>query len=185
MGKKELAALFLFFVVSFTFAQEQFRGRFLIMGWSFVDEDTSIQTNIAIDAIINYAAAARLQMSSEEEYNPSCKIELYRVNRDNFYNGGSFETSRIYIYVNINNTTDSLTYDSNIVIFGGEDYHDRYIEIDFYIIHNEIPSKYKLVLYYNDYNWIKSNKGNNQYELISRDDGAFNFFISEVEKLKR
>jgi hypothetical protein len=185
MGKRELVALFLYFVMSFTFAEEQNRGKSLIMGWFFDEEDTSIQTNMAINAIINYAEAARLQMNSSERYNSSCKIELYRVYRDVFYDGEYFEMPRVFIYINMDIIIDSMIEDSNILIFESEDYHDRYIEIDFYIIYNEVPSKYKLVLYYNDYNWIKSNKGNNRYELISRDDGAYDFFINEVGKLRR
>jgi hypothetical protein len=87
---KKLFFLSLFFVISFIFAEEQFRGRMLIMGWSFVEEDTSIQTNIAIDAIIKYAEAAKYQMNSYEKSNSSCKIELYRVYKDNYYDGDFF-----------------------------------------------------------------------------------------------
>ena len=184
MGKKKLMFLSLFFVMSFIFAEEQLRGKMIIMGWRFTEEDTATQTNMAVNAIIRYAEAARFQMSSNERYNPSCKIELYRVYKDDFYNGEIFEDARVYIY--INNILDDIIKMSNGIFFnGGNDYHDRYIEIDFYIFYNGMSSKYKLVLYYNDYNWIENNRGNNQYELISMDDTAYDFFIYEIEKLRR
>ena len=183
MGKRKLVFLSLFFVMSFIFAEEQVRAKMLIMGWHFAEEDTSTQTNMAIDAIIRYAEAARFQMNSYERYTPSCKIELYRVHKDNFYNGDYFTNVRVFIYIN-----DIINLDaeySDIIIFDGADYHDRYIEMDFYIHYNGVPSKYKLVLYYNGYNWIRNNKGNNQYELISRDNEAYDFFVSEINKLRR
>ncbi|MDR1221583.1 MAG: hypothetical protein LBL07_01715 [Tannerella sp.] len=184
MEKKKLASLLLFFVISFIFAEEQFRERMLIMGWDFVEEDSSIQTNIAIDAIIKYAEAAKYQMNSYEKFDPSCKIELYRVHNDNYYDGEFFEYSRIFVYVN-SAVVDSYIINPNIIIFDSDDYHDRYIEIDFYIIPDGIPSKYKLVFYYNNYNWIENNKGNNRYELTEKGDNAYDFFISEIEKLRR
>jgi hypothetical protein len=173
-GKKALVVLPFLLAASFIFGDEQQMGRMLIMGWIFSREDTSIQTNTAIDAVIKYAEAAKNQMDSYERLNPSCKIELYRVHKDNYYDGGFFEDTRFFVYIN-----------SNILENDGADYHDRYIEIDFYITSNGIPAKYKLVLYYNNYNWLKNNKKNNQYELISWDDNAYGFFISEIEKLRR
>jgi hypothetical protein len=184
IGKRKRIFLSLFFVVSFLFAEEQIRGRMLIMGWFFEEEDTSIQTNMAIDAIIKYAQAARYQMNSKERYNPSSKIELYRVYEDYSYDGENFEGVSVYIYIN-NNIINSVEEYPGKILFAGDDYHDRYIEIDFYIIYNKIPSKYKLVMYYNGYNWMSNNKGDNRYKLISRDDDAYNFFIYEIEKLRR
>jgi hypothetical protein len=181
--KKISVFLVLLFISFSIFAEEHDIGKMLIMGWYFDEDDTSIQTNMAINAIINYAEAARLRMNSYERYDSSCKTELYRVYNDVFYDGRYFEISSVFIYINI--TMDSMIKNSNIIIFQSEDYHDRSIEIDFFIIYNEIPSKYKLVLYYNDYNWIKNNKGNNQYELISRGDRAYDFFINEIRKLRR
>jgi hypothetical protein len=185
-GKKGLMFLLFLFFVSSVFGDDvQYRGKMLIMGWGFFEEDTSIQTNIAIDAVIKYAEAAKYQMNSYEKFDPSCKIELYRVHSDNsYYDGEFFEHPRIFVYVN-SAVVDYNIINPNTMIFDSDDYHDRYIEIDFYIIHNGIPSKYKLVFYYNNYNWIKNNKGNNRYELIGRDDNAYDFFISEIEKLRR
>jgi hypothetical protein len=184
IGLKKLAFLSLFFAVSFIFAEEQFRGKMLIMGWSFAADDTSIQTNIAIDAITKYAEAAKDQMNSYERFNSSCKIELYRVYKDNYYDGDFFEDPCVFVYIN-SAILDVDIINQSIIIFDSDDYHDRYIEIDFYIVYNGIPSKYKLVLYYNDYNWIKNNEGSNQYELVRSGDDAYNFFISEIEKLRR
>ncbi|MDR1230015.1 MAG: hypothetical protein LBK61_01295 [Spirochaetaceae bacterium] len=182
---KKLMFLSLFFAISFVFAEEQFRGRMLIMGRYFAEEDTSTQTNIAIDAIIKYAEDAKYQMNSYERFNYSCKIELYRVGKDSYYNGGLFEDSRIFVYIKAEITDSAIISNSNIIEFSGNDYHDRCIEIDFYIVHNETPSKYKLVLYYNNYNWLENNEGNNQYELFEKDDSAYDFFIYELEKLRR
>jgi hypothetical protein len=95
-----------------------------------------------------------------------------------------FEYPRVFVYIN-SEIMDSDITDPNIIIFYSDDYHDRCIEIDFYNNYNGVPSKYKLVLYYNNYNWIKNNKGNNQYELIGGGDDAYDFFISEIEKLRR
>jgi hypothetical protein len=173
-GKRGLISLLCLFVVSFIFGEEQYMGKMLIMGWGFFGEDTSMQTNIAIDAVIKYAEAAKAQMNSYEIFNPSCKIELYRVYKDDHYEGEFFEDIRVFVYIN-----------SNAIKNDGLDYYDRYIEIDFYIIYDGVPSKYKLVLYYNNYNWLKNNKENGQYELIDKGDSAYEFFISEIEKLRR
>jgi hypothetical protein len=156
----------------------------LIMGWAFSEEDTSIQTGIAIDAILKYAEAAKYQMNSYEKFDQSCKIELYKVYKDAYYDGEFFEYSQFFVYIN-SSVTNSDIIDPNIISFTGDDYYDRCIEIDFYIIYNGMPSKYKLVLYYNDYAWLETNKGNNQYELIAKDDNAYDFFISAIEKLRR
>jgi hypothetical protein len=173
-GKKGLVFLLFLFFASFNFGDERYMERMLIMGWTFAEEDTSIQTNIAIDAMVKYAEAAKTQMNSYERFTPSCKIELYRVYKDNYYEGESFEDARVYVYIN-----------SNVAENGSFNYHDRYIEIDFYIIYNGMPSKYKLVLYYNGYNWLRTNKGNNRYELVARDDNAYDFFIAGLERLRR
>jgi hypothetical protein len=166
--------LLLLLVVSFISAQENYSGRTLIMGWEFAEDDTSLQTNIAIDAITGYAEAAKYQMYSSEKYNPSCKIELYRVYKDDYYDDGEhFETARVYVYIN-----------SNVLNNDHFDYHNRYIEINFYIIYNGKPLKYMLILYYNNYNWIE-NYNEEDYKLVATGDNAYYFFISEIEKLKR
>jgi hypothetical protein len=169
----------------FIFAEEQFgREKMLIMGWNFVEEDTSIQTNIAIDAILKYADAAKYQMNSYEKFNPSCKIELYRIYRDSYYDGDFFEDPCVFVYIN-SRIRDFDIINQNTIIFYSDDYHDRYIEIDFYIFYNGIPSKYKLVLYYNNYSWIENNQESNQYELIGTGEDAYGFFIYEINKLRR
>jgi hypothetical protein len=83
--------------------------RLLIMGWDFVEEDTSIQTNIAIDTIIKYADAAKYQMNFYEKINSSCKIELYRVYKDSYYDGELFENPCVFVYILI--FTKVLAYD--------------------------------------------------------------------------
>jgi len=155
------------------------------MGWEFVEEDTSVQTNKAVDAIIRYAEAAKSQMEAYERYNPSCKIELYK---DKSYSSNSTRADGVYIYIAFTITSDDdidVIEDSNIIILNSHDYHDRCIEIVFYINYRGTPSKYKLVLYYNNQNLIENNKENNRYELISRGNTAYDFFISEIQKLRR
>ncbi|GHT81458.1 hypothetical protein FACS1894130_13190 [Spirochaetia bacterium] len=167
MRKEHIFVLLLLLSVTLNaFTEEHLTGKMLIMGWNFEEEDSPLQTNIAIDAIIKYVEASKYQMNSFEKNNPSCRMELYREKP--IYEYESFQNS-FFMYINIKD----------------DYYHDRYIEIDFYIIHNEIPSKFKLVLNYNNYKWSKNNEEKNQYEIIMKGDSAYDFFISEIEKLRR
>jgi len=163
--KKILVLLFLFTVTINTFSQVHETGRMLIMGWAFEEKDTSLQTNIAINAILSYVEAAKYQMMSEERYNPSFQIELYR--NINFYEPLH---EGVFIYINSRDT---------------EDYFDRFIEINFYIRQSNWEILYKLVLNYNNYNWLKNNDESDMWEFILNGEPAYNFFISWLELLRR
>jgi hypothetical protein len=157
--------LFLLFATISIFSEEHFIGKMLIMGWSFENNDTSLQTNIAIDSILKYVEAAKYQMTSEERYNPSCRIELY----ENIY-GYNRSSEGVYIYINRKSV---------------DDYFNRYIEIDFFIVQNRLAAKYKLVLNFNDYKWSEDNDEKNTWELVIKNEPAYDFFVSWIETLKR
>jgi hypothetical protein len=166
IAKRKMAAILLFFAASAVFAEDHLSGKMLIMGWQFAEEDTPARTNIAIDAMIKYAEAAEYQMSSEIP-GPSCRIELYKSIFS--YDDADF-VEGVYIYINSKNE---------------DDYRDRYIEINFYIFYNGLPEKYKLVLNYNNYNWLRKNDEKRLWTLVMRDKPAYDFFVSEIEKLRR
>jgi hypothetical protein len=165
--KKKIAYLLFLFAASGIFAEESvtINTKTLIMGWAFEEEDSYVQTNLAVDAALKYAEAALYQMNSYEKYDTSCRIELYKEKFDYIYFTGS-----VYIYINGKSA---------------EDYHDRYIEINFYTGKNGIGVKYKLVLYYNGYNWMKNNPDVDEWDLILNDMPAYNFFVYEIEKFRR
>jgi hypothetical protein len=166
MAKKSLVSLLLFFTVSAVFSEEHLLGKMLIMGWRFVEEDASAQTNIAIDAIVNYAEAAKYQMSSEVS-SPSAQIRLYK---SHYPRGDTQFQEGVFIYINRKSE---------------DDYFNRFIEINFYIFHNGLPEEYKLVLNYNDYNWLKNNDEKDLWNPVMRDNPAYDFFISALEELRR
>jgi hypothetical protein len=166
-----LAVLFLSFYIN---AEEyELVGKQLIMGWYFEAQDTYSQSNIAIDAILKYAEAAEYQMNSYERYAPSCQIELYR---ERILHDGN-EDAGVFIYINNKS----------------EDYHDRYIEINFYVHENAVIDfairerarvRYKLVFFYNGYNFWDSGEERYSWYLVSKDKAARDFFISEIKKMK-
>jgi hypothetical protein len=162
------------FCVNFnSFSENSFTGKKqLIMGWVFTNEDSAQQTNVAIEAILKYVEAARYQMESYEKYNPSCEIELYR-DKYMVHSPEENESGRVFIYV---------------IERSDSDYHDRYIEINFYIkedIFDKLFHKYILVLYYNNYNWLENNNGEYYFELLKKGGSAFNYFISKIEEFRR
>jgi hypothetical protein len=142
-------------------------GSMLIMGWKFDDNDTSMQTNIAIDAIIMYVEAAKYQMSSELTSRYP-RIELYKLNDS--YDDTVYPQGGVFIYINSKDRYDYL---------------NRYIEIVFYILKNGQQEKYKLVLNYNNYSWLKNNNEENLWTLVMSDQSAYDFFIFEIKKLRR
>jgi hypothetical protein len=162
--KKGFIFLFLMFVTFGVFSEEYYIGKMLIFGWSFSKNDTSLQTNIAIDSLLKYVEAAKNQMISSERYNPSCKIGLYKdISRHNRSHDA------VYIYIN-----------RDII----DDYFYRHIEVDFYIAQN--AAKYKLILNSNDdYEWSEDTIDENTWELINRDDPAYNFFVFWIDALRR
>jgi hypothetical protein len=166
MAKKKLVSLLLFFIVSAVFAEEHLLGKMLIMGWRFAEEDTAAQTNVAIDALVNYAEAAKHQMSSELA-SSSGQIRLYKLN---YPYGNTVFQEGVFIYINRKSE---------------DDYFNRFIEINFYILHNGSPEEYKLVLNYNNYNWLKNNDEKDLWMPVMRDSPAYDFFISAIEKLRR
>ncbi|MDR1419791.1 MAG: hypothetical protein LBI86_05415 [Treponema sp.] len=167
--KKNSLFLSLLLCVTFSIYPEKINeeGKQLIFGWIFAEEDTALQTNIAIEAALKYAEAARYQMNSYERYSPSCKMELYRENAA-YYDGDA----GVYVYIN---SGDSV------------DYHDRYIEISFYLYnaYNGFLEKYLLVIYYNNYNWLEKNNGPKELALLERGGPAFDFFVSAMKKFGR
>jgi hypothetical protein len=165
--KKGFMSLLLLSIAFSVFAEEHLTGKMLIMGWRFEENDTSLQTNIAIDAIMKYAEASKYQMNSYEEYNPSCRVELYQ--EKHFYDYESFKNG-YFIYINTKSEGD---------------YHNRYMEINFYIVYDGLPSKCKLVFNYNNYRWLKNNDEKDMWELIMNGESAYDFFVSEIEKLRR
>jgi hypothetical protein len=169
--KMVFAVSLLVFTAFNVFPEEHGTGKMLIMGWEFVENDSSLQTNIAIEAITKYAEAAKYQMMSEERYNPSCRMELYKENY--FYDYESYRDifhERVFIYITVKNE---------------DDYRDRYIEINFYTVRDGLLSRYKLVMNYNNYRWLKNNDEKDMWELVMRDEPAYDFFISWVENLKK
>ena len=166
---KVTVALLLSLFVSFNiFPEEHLTGKMLIMGWEFVERDTPLQTNNAIDAIIKYAEASKFQMISEERYNPSCRIELYENFRE-FYEDEGY-SNEVYIYINCKDP---------------DNFFDRHIEIDFYIIKNRKVLKYKLVFSFNDYGWTEDSDEKGMWGLVMRDEGAYDFFVSWIKGLRQ
>jgi hypothetical protein len=175
-GKMNIRKTGLFLVVLFCiningFSEDLFTGRKqLILGWHFANEDTSQQTNIAIKAALRYAEAARYQMESYERYNPSCKIELYR--EKSLHSLDEDDEGGVFIYINERDNNE---------------YHNRYIEITFYKMYDmykRLYSRYTLVLYYNNYNWLEKNM-RDRFELLEEGEAAFNYFVSEIKKFIR
>jgi hypothetical protein len=166
--------LSLFFAVSFVFAEEHFTGKMLIMGWGFDENDTRMQTNTAISAIIKYLEAAIYQMDYDENDEPSTVIELYE-RTDARYAG---DRESVYIYLNTRSD---------------EDYMDRCIEISFYILIDEqygskryVLQKYTLIVSHKNYSWaeaVQEDKGS--WRLIMKNDNAYEFFINYLERLRR
>lgn len=142
-------------------------GRMLIMGWEFDNNDTSIQTNIAIEAIIMYVEAAKYQMSSELT-SPSPRIELYKSNIS--YEDITYPQGGVFIYINSKSR---------------HDYLDRYVEIVYYILNNGQQEEYKLILNYNNYRWLENNNEKYLWTLVASDQSAYDFFILEIKKLRR
>ena len=167
MEKRKMIFLSLFFATSFVFAQEHLTGRMLIMGWGFDDNDTQAQTNTAINAIIKYFEAAIYQMSYDESDEPSTLIELYK-RIDTRY---TRDWEGVYIYLNVRDD---------------QNYMDRYIEINFYILGDERNNAqlYKLIISNKNYRW-SSQSERGAWNLIMRNDNAHDFFINYIEKLKR
>jgi uncharacterized protein (UPF0333 family) len=163
--KKGFIFLVLLFVAFYIFFDVYYTGKMLIMGWGFDIHDTSLQTNMAIDAILNYVSAAKQHMTSEERYDPSCRIELY----ENIF-GYNRSYDEVYIYINRKSE---------------DDYFDRYIEIDFYITQNGYADKYKLVLNFNGYKWSEDTSEKGTWELVLRNEPAYDSFISWIETLRR
>jgi hypothetical protein len=163
--KRWFIFLVLLFVAFCIFPEEHYTGKMLIMGWGFDTNDTSLQTNIAIDAILNYVSAAKLHMTSEERYDPSCRIELYE---------NIFGYNRLYdeVYIYINRKSE-------------DDYFDRYIEVNFYIVQNGFAGKYKLVLNFNGYKWSADTDEKGAWELALRNEPAYDFFVSWLETHRR
>jgi hypothetical protein len=167
----------LFFVILFcvnisSFPENLFAdGKQLIFGWYFSNKDTSQQTNVAIEAALRYAEAAKYQMESYEKYNLSCKIELYR--EKSMYSLEEDDEGGIFVYINERNKND---------------YHDRYIEINFYKMYDmyeKLYHKYTLVLYYNDYDWLENNNERHELELMEKGESAFDYFVSEIRRFRR
>jgi hypothetical protein len=169
LAKKRIKKGFIFLVLLFVafciFPEEHYTGKMGIMGWRFDTHDTSLQTNIAIDAILKYVSAAKQHMTSEERYDPSCRIELY----ENIY-GYNRSHDEVYIYINRKSE---------------DDYFDRYIEIDFYIPQNEYADKYKLLLNFNGYKWSEDTDEKDTWELVFKNEPAYDFFVSWIETLRK
>ena len=165
-----ILSFMLIFSTFFAFSETNETGKMLIMGWEFNENDPVLQTNIAIDAILHYLEAAKLQMSSELS-STSPHIELYKFVYpfdDIIYNKGA-----AFIYIDLK---------SNSV----DDYFDRYIEIIFYVIVNGLQENYKLVLNYQNYSWVKNNDIKLLFwKLILEDELAYNFFITEINNFRR
>jgi hypothetical protein len=162
--KKGFILLFLIFVTSGVYSEDHFSGRMIIFGWAFDEYDSSVQANNAINTILKYIEAARYQMISSERYNPSCQIGLYKskYGHDRFY-----ETVHIFI-------TRDYT----------DDYYYRHIEVDFYNPDNAVL--YKLILNSNDdYKWSEGTLEKNAWELVYKNEQAYDIFISWIERLKR
>jgi hypothetical protein len=136
----------------------------VIFAWTFDKNDTSLQTNNAIKSILNYVEAAKYQMISVERYDPSCQIGLYK---------NLFEQNRSYESVNI--------YINREVI---DDYFYRHIEIDFYVVHDAV--RYKLILNCNeDYKWSEDTIDKDSWELVYKNEIAYDFFVSWIETHRR
>jgi hypothetical protein len=146
-------------------------GKQLILGWGIEREDSDLQTNMAIDSLLKYLEAAKYQMWSFEKEIPSCQIELYR-NRLYFEDMFDEEEINQGFYVYINNRSKS-------------DYYDRYIEINLYLLENRIPVWYKLVIYYNNYNWFNRSDEKEYLEFVLRGEDAYELFINKIEELRR
>jgi hypothetical protein len=165
MKKKIVYLLFLFAVLGIFAEEPETMKKTLIMGWAFAEEDSRLQTNLAVNAALKYAEAALYQMSSYEKYDSSCQIELYRE----MYDYENF-TGGVYVYI----------------VSGNEkDYHNRYIEINFYTVENGSSTKYKLALYYNDYSRMKNDPEMDGWNLISSDIPAYKFFVHEIKRFER
>jgi hypothetical protein len=145
--------------------REHYTGKMLIMGWGFTKEDTPLQNNIAIDAILSYAEAAKYQMMWDIDDNPVCQIELYASIFSYIRN---YEA--VYIYINVKDADNVL---------------DRYIEIDFYANQNNASLLYKLVLNFNNYKWAANADERGQWKLIMEKEPAYDFFVSWVNSLRR
>jgi len=164
--KKIILFSFLLFLSFNIFAQEHHIGKMLIMGWYFFEDDSPFQTDYAVDAIINYAEAAKNQMTSKiSNYYPPYTIELYK----NVY---PFNESYDGVFIYINSKS-------------AEDYFNRFIEINFHFVVNGSTLKYKLVLYYDNYKWSEDDNEKGMWELIAEDNLAYGFFVSNISKLKR
>jgi hypothetical protein len=147
------------------FSEEHLTGKMLIMGWGFTEEDTPLQNNIAIDAITNYAEAAKYQMMWDENDNYVCQIALY-VNIFTYNN--DFEA--VYIYINSKSKDNVL---------------DRYIEFDFFINQNDVLLAYKLVLNFNNYKWSEDVNEKGTWRLVMEKEPAYDFFVSWVNSLRK
>jgi hypothetical protein len=164
MCKKNFIFLFLIFVTFVAFSEEYYTGKMLIFGWTFEKSDTTLQNNLAVDSILNYVSAAKYQMTSSERYNPSCRIGLYQ---------NVFEHNRAYpaVYVYINR---------EIL----DDYFYRHIEIDFYVAQDAV--KYKLILNSNDdYEWSENSIEKDSWELVYKNETAYDIFVSWMETLRK
>jgi hypothetical protein len=147
------------------FSEEHSTGKMLIMGWGFTEEDTPLQTNIAIDAILHYAEAAKHQMMWDENDGYVCQIELY-VSKYQYMQ--TFEG--VYIYINSKDPDNVL---------------DRYIEIDFYINQDNVSLAYKLVLNFNNYKWSADTDEKGIWRLVMEKEPAYDFFFFFFNNLRK
>ena len=166
MKRKLFLIAFLALLSPVIFAQNHLSGKMMIMGWGFIEEDSALQTNNAIDAFLRYAEAARLQTTWDENDNPAGRIELYEFVYEFFYD---YEAA--YISINVADKGDVL---------------NRFIEIDFYTTDNYITMNgYKLVFSYSGYKWQEDEDEKGLWNIALTGDNAYNFFRSWLNGLRQ
>jgi len=164
---KKFFLLFVLFIGFSIFAQEHRIGRFLIMGWMFSNSDTILQSNCAVDSLLYYLEAAKHQMYSEERYELSGQIVLYK---ETISSNTNF-TPQFYIYINSRSDTDYL---------------DRCMEFAIFTYdNNNNPVKYTLAIFYNNYDWFLYSAERREYlDIYLNGEEAYEFIFSEVASMK-
>jgi hypothetical protein len=149
----------------------------LIKGWIFEEEDPDIETNQAIDLIINYCETEMRQTPQFETDNQLSRVELYK----NCMHGFRFldKNNRIYFYINRAN----------------EDNNIYYLEVDFFVLeYDDSPDyfrQHKMIISNQYFNYAESGHDVQKhvfwdhYNLLREGEAAYKFFLNEIEKQRR